>query len=287
MADKPKDSAKATWISRKFGAHADDDRLAPARRSLAIVGQECRQDWTSIAGGIAVCAAFGGFIGLLNPEENVPVTYSDLHYSDSGNGYEILHYAADRPAIGVVRNGETINLYTVTPAANGDQWTLVRDEREAWAFASEAYTLLTHNAELAGRPFGIYQEAIEGKPVFMPVLWRYDRVTKAWEENGLSHRLGEGRRNVDLPLRGLSQEYAAEAAEWTAVRGQFQQAGYHPTIAAQEIAAPQDMPNTFSNAVIGVGMGGAFGITLLGGLTGFYLVDTYRRQRRNFKKYGR
>lgn len=281
MADKPKDSAKATWLSRKFGAHADVDKMTPARQALSMTMHDMGAAKGIFIAMPVMIGMMGSMLNIISNEHAAPEVYSEqMAYSDTGDGYEVLKYSKDKPAIGLVREGDNVALYVIL----NNRWTLVTDEREAWSLASEAYAALSHHAQMGSQPLGIYNEVLEGGSVFPPQLWRYERVSKAWQDGNLIQRNGEGRQDIAISLRGMGDEYAAEAAEWGAIRTRMLESGYAATEHTDDIAAPQDTPNITEQALRGGTYGGAVGLLFVLAMGATRFSHEFKRRRRDVKR---
>lgn len=291
MADKDLDRADATWLSKKFGKYAPLNRVAVTKDAL----KETMEGAPTVFG---VMLGFSTLLGaIVYPVDQPDIASLDtsFSYSDQGDGYEVFTYAADTPAIAVVRDGDKVRLYQVT-AGNEDQgttatWTLIDDAQKASLIA------LQIQSKLAARSANLSTDATaftEGDDLSPITISYYDNVSQPWtNENGVIQRSATSERTeVVIPIQDISAEFAAEATEWQDVRTQIN-AGHYALPDEGDLANVSDLrtqKERIGDSFIDGGIaGGATGIALFTLLFGGCFGSHYRRrmhQEKEAKRYG-
>lgn len=260
MADKEIDQKGRGWLGLKLAQNGGKiDRVGIAKTAVYQDGFGGQPISHSILFGLM--AGMAGLLGGLASDgfrsDYTQPTDGGMHYADTGTGFETIRYAADRPAVTLVR-GEDGGLQLYTQQSDGR--LILLSERQAWAVAAEITTVLQQRiAQLNQSDMQV------GDNSFLPYFPVYDNLSTAWTyDNGYFRHAGTGNgREVEIAFSDLDEKYARELQEWIAVRQAITEGRAAAKPPANEIDPGAE---TASKQQLIEGVAGGAGLVLLGGL---------------------
>lgn len=271
MADKPKDHKDATFLSRRLGKHADINRVGILKQAFVEEGIE-RSSAVSVAAMAGFAFALGGGVGgivgdLSQPTDFLYTPDAQTEYSDQGAGYEVIKYAADEPAVMIVRDGDgAFRLYE----GNGETFRLL-DDSESWALSAKIASILRdREAQLND----VNSDVPEN--VFLPEFYTVDGLSAPWSGGDDIFRRVEGLNSIELSVPQLADRYNQEASEWSEARGAVVAGEYNAEISPDNLGERQKISD--EQFVQGGKIGGGLALLLLFGMIGRDTARGYRRR---------